>query len=255
MSHDRQCIDCSKNFLATSNVQKRCPKCQAKNVDRQKNTKPCPICGNPFYARMIVGQTNRRIVTCGRKCANTLNGRINSNVNRNYGKARCDYCQKYFTKRAPHQTHCNETCRSRDSQRRNIETRRKHDRIKVTRQRIGLNIRDETLQTPSKEAKWLWDGIGRWSVKYWPDITECLECNTNVYEHGGNGICKRCYDKMRPRDPEKVKEWQKKSYERLKEKGHIFSRKESRNWIEKAKKKEIPMTPKIDNLLDNLERL
>lgn len=209
----------------------------------------CLKCGNGFVSK------NPAAKACSVSCRNSLNGKKCNPLTRNYGERKCDACGKYFTIHAPHQVYCDTICLRKANYRRNVETYRARDKIKVSKQRIGLNIRDETLQTPSNDAKWLWDGVGRWSWKYWPDIQECLECNTSVYRHNSNGICDRCYDKLRPRDPEQQKEWKKKSYERARARGHKFSGQVSKEWIEKAKKKEIPITPKIENLLDNLERL
>ena len=225
---------------------------KAKPDEVKAHTKLCTVCKKPFYAK-VYGSTRLKI-TCSISCRNSLNAKKQDKKSRNFGEEKCLTCGKYFTLHVTHQVYCSEACLSKAHYKRHADYYKERDRVKVSKNRIGLNIRDETLQTPSKDAKWLWDGLGRWSVKY-PDITECLECNTSVYKHLGNGICAKCYDKLRPRDDEEVKEWRKKSYERAKAKGYKPSRTVAKEWISKAKNKEIPITPKIENLLTNLEKL
>lgn len=192
--------------------------------------------------------------TCSITCRNRLNAR-NSNKNRNYEPKPCEHCKAIFTPHSTHAKYCKTSCQSKASRLRNPEYYEKRDRIRVRKNTLGLNIRDEYLSSPTRTAKWLWDGEGKWSTKYWPDITECLECGTNAYKHIGNGICCRCYDKLRGRDEERLKKLKQNYYIRKKEEGKPSSYKEGKYWIEKAKKAEIPITPKIENILDNLLRL
>lgn len=173
----------------------------------------------------------------------------------NYPLKVCVQCQKEYKPISTQQKYCNSRCESKFLYHKHIEYHRERDRIRIRKQRLGLDIRDEHLSNPTKYQKWLWDGIGKWSVKYWPDIQECLECNTSVYKHAGNGLCEVCYNKLRERDAEMVKESQRKSYLKKKSLGKPSSRKESQVWIAKAKEQRIPITPKIANILDNLERL
>ena len=210
----------------------------------------CLWCKKEFISHTSKG---RWTVTCGRSCTNRLNA-SKSNVNRNFGEITCPICKKVFISRAKNQVYCTKSCQLKAMYSRNIESHRKRDRIKISKQRIGLNIRDEHLQQPTPIAKWIWNGVGRWAPHF-PDVDYCLECNTTTYQHESNGICAYCYDKLRPRDEEKVKEWKKRSYERAKLSGHKFSRTVAKEWIERAQKEEIPITPKISNLLDNLQKL
>lgn len=215
----------------------------------------CKVCEKIFLAKEYgTGKARRMPVTCSISCRNALNGK-NSNDKRDYGIRVCELCKKEFTAKTTFAKYCSRPCLQKSYRLAYPEREKARGRRKITRQQIGLKIRDEHLGQPTRDAKWLWDGIGKWSVKYWPDIQECLECNTNVYRHSCNGICEKCYDQLRPRDPEELKKWKKKAYEKAKALGKKFSADQSREWIEKAKNKKIPITPKIDNLLDNLERL
>lgn len=247
----RSCAHCGRPVGPRATNCVKCYKKDWNKSDEAKKAKEKPAAAVCVDCK---GPKSVGAVRC-RSCANRINGMKQDQKMRNYGEARCDVCGKFFTKKAPHQTHCGPKCVSKFGYDHNAEYYRERDRIKVTKQRIGLDIRDEAMKTPSKDAKWLWDGIGKWSVKYWPDIQECLECNTSVYRHNAFGVCERCYDKLRPRDPAQVREWQKKSYEAAKAKGWKPSSKVAREWIAKAKEGKIPVTPKIGNLLDNLERL
>ena len=246
----KHCSECGKVFSPTSNVQKRCPKCQEKAVKTQKATKPCKVCGTLFYAKKNHGRIG---VVCSTICRNSLNGRKKRTYT--YPEQKCLHCATVFAPKSEHAKYCDDSCQGKASRLRNIDAYRERDRKKVRKQTLGLHIRDETLGQPNKQVKWLWDGEGKWSVKFWPDITECLECNTTVYRHNSNGVCERCYDQMRPRDPEEVKKWRKKAYDRAREKGKIFSGQQARNWIKSAQKREIPVTPKIQNILENIERM
>ena len=168
----------------------------------------------------------------------------------------CEQCGKEYEAVQPvQQKYCGMRCKKRSSYLKNIEAHKQADKIKIRKQTIGLAIRDEHLITPNDRTRWLWDGIGKWSVKYWPEIQECLECGTNIYKHSSNGICVRCYNILRSRDEEKMKKYKAEYYQKQKESGKAFSGQQARNWIKKAKNNEIPITPKISNLLDNLERL
>lgn len=207
----------------------------------------CVKCEKEFTSK------NPDAKVCSVACRNRLNASAPKTVI--YLPRSCEQCRKEYVPTMIRQKFCCQACFRKHDYAKHIDQKRAYDRIKIKKQRIGLNIRDEHLQTPSRHAKWLWDGIGKWSVKYWPEIQDCLECNTHVYRHNANGVCEYCYDKLRGRDDEKLKEWKKKAYEKKKAAGRPFSRQVSKEWIQRAKEQTIPITPKISNLLDNLENL
>lgn len=201
----------------------------------------CLVCGKSIPA-------HRR--TCSRRCAGLLNP---VHINPDCSPRPCEHCSLIYTPLSLSSKYCTSSCQKRAQRARNIEYYRAVDKIKISRQRIGLNIRDVSLHTPSRDAKWLWDSVGRWCKN--PDIDSCLECHSTVYKHLGNGLCERCYDKLRTRDPEKAAESKRASYEKKKAAGGQFSRKQAKLWIDRAKSKEIEVTPVIENLLDNLTNL
>jgi hypothetical protein len=244
----KKCSSCSKEFNPGSNRQLLCEKCKEKQEHIKKNTIPCPVCGKMFYCFI----NYKKCLTCGRTCANKLNA--SQPKKKVYPPQECLICKKVFTPKSDHAKFCSQRCVSKNGRLTRPEYYKERDRIKVRKQTIGIHIRDEHLGQPNKLAKWVWDGIGPWSRKY-PDITECLECNTNVYRHNGNGVCDRCYDKLREKDEEKIKEYKRKSYERLKESGRPTSGVIAKTWIKKAQDREIPITPKINNLLNNLGKI
>lgn len=207
--------------------------------------KRCAVCEN---------KVDKGRLTCSISCRNSLNAR-NSNKNRYYPPKICELCKKEYVPHSTHQRFCTEPCRRRGAYERNIGTYQKRDKKKIRANRIGLNIRDAHMQTPSKHAKWLWDGMGRWSVKYWPEIRECLECGLSLYKHRGNGVCEYCYDRNRSRTPEELKQVRKRAYEKAKAAGKKFSGQQAREWIKRAKERKIPISPTIQNLLDNLEEI
>jgi len=250
-------------------------------VTSEKELGPCPKCGvelllpsscrshsaNRYKARR---QRDLPLAPCaecgtlcvGKTCSVTCRNRWIAKNHRpsDFGLRDCAVCGAEFRAAKKNQLYCSMRCQHK----RNAEAYKDTDwyremkerssNKKVSRQRIGLNIRDSHLQIPSRDAKWLWDGVGKWSVKYWPEIQECLECGTNVYRHESHGICERCYSLMKPKDPEQVRKWQRKSYEKAKSVRRL-SAQQSKDWIAKAKAKEIEITPTIGNLLENLERL
>lgn len=170
-----------------------------------------------------------------------------------YGTKKCEQCGNDYTSHSPHSRYCSPSCVSKANYRRNIDRVKEYDRKRIRRTTIGLNIRNEHLQKPYRQTKWVWDGIGLWSQKY-PDIDNCLECNTHVFRHESNGVCEYCYDKLKEKDPEKrrilAREWAR----RAREKGYS-PKKEADSWINIAEEKKIPITPKIENLLQNLHEL
>lgn len=212
----------------------------------------CPVCNTTFNPVRPSGYVAK---TCSRVCAQRMNARKQDQTKRNYGIAPCAVCSKEFVKKAEHAKYCSQVC-LRKAHYLNLSSEQKQKKVrkKVTKQKIGLHIRDEYLKTPKQEAKWLWDGLGRWSVKYWPDIRECLECNTTVYRHAAHGVCERCYSQLKNKDAEALKELKQRSYQKARAKGTTSSQ-VAKMWIEKAKAKEIPITPITQNLLDNLENL
>lgn len=209
----------------------------------------CTVCGKGFLT------FNPKQITCSITCRQRLNGSKSAKVIRSYGIRKCEYCSKEYTARSDHSKYCSETCRRTANYHRNIDRYRAYDRKRIRRTTIGLNIRNEHLQLKKKQAKWLWDGFGPWSQKY-PDITDCVECNTHVFKHSGNGVCEYCHDKLRERDEERTKELKVEWYQRVKEAGTRPKYKEIANqWIGLAEDKKIPITPPINNLLDNLHQL
>jgi hypothetical protein len=80
-----------------------------------------------------------------------------------------------------------------------------------------------------------------------------------VYRHSGNGVCEYCFDKLRHKDPERMKELKRQWYERAKAAGTyvptVKRREIADQWINRAEDKKIEVTPKIDNLLDNLYQI
>lgn len=221
----------------------------SKDTSAQKSTfaKVCPVCNRGF-----VTEKEKQIV-CSISCRQILAGR-SSNKNRKYGVRVCLQCKKTYEVHSLHQKYCSYSCLHKSSYQRNIETHRARDRKRSKRLTIGLNIKNEHEQIKTRRARWLWDGIGIWSQKY-PDIDNCLECNTHVYRHSGNGVCEYCWNKLRSRDEEAVKKIKEEWYQKARARGHIFSKQVSESYIYQAEHKQIPITPVINNLLDNLHQL
>lgn len=137
-----------------------------------------------------------------------------------------------------------------------IKNRNKHNR-EFAKIRIGRLIKDELMLNPKSENKSLWNGIGKWHHEFF----DCLECNTTIYKHKANGVCRKCYRKLyydnnhlkekgytkqyRKENPEKVQETKNKWRKR--------ARAEADKFIDIAKNKKADVTPKIKNLLNNLE--
>lgn len=250
ISTTRYCTVCQKVFKPTSNSQVRCEICQKEVVRLRKDTKPCVVCGTLFDT--FNKKTRKYRITCNPSCRNSLVGRNPRTFT--YPEKQCEQCKKVYKPISDHQKFCSHTCGSKNQYEKHNDRIKAYEKIRITKQRLGLNIRDEHLGQPTRIAKWLWDGKGKWCPKN-PDIEVCVECNTNVYRHNGIGVCMYCYDKLRTRDEEAQKEAQRRSYQNQKERGKIFSRSEAKTWTKRAQNKEIPITPKIENILKNLEEL
>lgn len=204
----------------------------------------CAVCDN---------QARPGMMTCSLSCRQSLVA-SKKKPPESFPKI-CDLCGKEYPSKSPRSKWCSTACQARNNWLTHREYYKDRDRLKVTKQRIGLDIRDEHLQTPSDDAKWLWDGEGKWSVKYWPDIRDCLECNTHVYRHRAFGVCERCYDKLRTVDEEHKKQLHRDWYKKQKAAGAKSSQVKAKEWVRRAKDREIPVTPKIENLLENYENL
>lgn len=211
------------------------------------NAKVCPVCGNGFVTE------NPKQMTCSVKCRQTLNGRKNLNIG--YRAVRqCQQCGTEYEAKSEGAKYCSKACVSRAWYRRNKEARQAYDRKKIRRVTIGLNIRNEHLQRAAPQSKWLWDGTGPWSRDH-RDVTDCLECNTHVFRHKGNGVCEYCWDRLRSRDPERMRVLKTEWARRKSASGGPGPKAEAESWIGLAEAKKIPITPKIGNLLDNLHAL
>lgn len=181
---------------------------------------------------------------CSLLCRNRANARQPKTFN--YPPQICEQCGKEYKPISTQQKYCSNSCAGKANYHRNYLTHQAYDRIRTRKTTIGYRIRDEHEKRATREAKWVWDGIGKWSWKY-PDIDACVECNSTVYRHLANGVCMKCYNALRPRDEEKVAQWKRK--------GKGSQIKVAHEWIEKATNEEIPITPKIDNLLTNLVKI
>lgn len=164
---------------------------------------------------------------------------------------RCAVCEKEFEPVQRHQLYCSQKCKRRIQTIRRNESgwTKKWESKRLQAARIGLHIRDEALNQPTKASKSLWDGIGRWSKAY----PECVECSRTTYKHRAHGICERCYEQMRRaerKDDPKYKA--KKAESDARNKRTTTMRKVGKTWIERAKNGEIEQTPTIKNLLSNL---
>lgn len=65
--------------------------------------------------------------------------------------------------------------------------------IKKEKIKAMIVVKNLKLEETTKNAKNIWGGIGPWSRKY----SDCVECGLTVYKHKGNGVCSRCYVKLR----------------------------------------------------------
>lgn len=207
----------------------------------------CEKCGKVF------SHVNSLARFCSFGCRNSANSALADKKAFDYGTRKCEVCGKEFTARSSQSKYCGRPCLGRANYIRNIDTFRERDRIRTRKTSIGYRIRDEHLQKNNRIAKWVWDGIGPWSWKH-PDIDRCVECNSTVYKHCGNGVCAKCFDQMRYRDQEKLDEFKRAWYVANKE-NRGSQKKIAQEWIDKARNVEIPITPKIDNLLLNLEEI
>lgn len=208
----------------------------------------CAECGKEFAASNPLQQT------CSILCRNRFNAKKPRVFN--YPTKQCEWCGEGYAPQHTQQKYCSVRCQQRAAYYRNIETHRAYDRIKTRKTTIGYRIRDEHLQKPTREAKWVWDGIGLWSKKY-PDIDRCLECNSTVYRHRANGVCAKCWNDLRTRDRLVYNEQKREKY-RADVEAEVYKGRrlaEAAEWIGKAEDKEIPITPKIDNLLDNYHEI
>lgn len=134
-----------------------------------------------------------------------------------------------------------------------------HDRINKnnrkfrSKTKIGLLIKAEALNEPTRRQKNLWNGRGYWSKEYF----RCIECSTTIYKHVGNGLCAKCYRRLSYENSMletniKAVENRRKHSDRFNE--HMRKRTELANkFIDKARNDELKRTPVIDNLLNHLE--
>jgi len=100
----------------------------------------------------------------------------------------------------------------------------------------------------------LWSGRGVWNINY--DV--CVECGQNIYKYKANGLCRKCYRRLhyennRKHELERATKWETKHQKRRNE-YKSARRSEARTFIKKANTGEIPMTPKIENLLKAIEK-
>lgn len=122
---------------------------------------------------------------------------------------------------------------------------------------IGKALKDEIMGQPTKKNKSLWNGKGHWHR----DFFACLECNTTIYRHEARGLCKKCYERLRyENNLEKERAAGRSRYR--KNRDHRITQaveykrsrvREAEKFIELAKSDKTEKTPKIDNLLNNLD--
>jgi len=125
-----------------------------------------------------------------------------------------------------------------------------------TKHRIKSLIKNEVIKTPITNLKMAWDGIGFWAKKY----NECVECHLNLFKHQGLGMCMKCYESFRnsTRDKEKNKvncrEYYKKNSKKLLEQ-QKSTRSLANRIFDQIKNNEIEITPKLENLVSNHEKI
>jgi len=213
----------------------------------------CMVCGDDFAPKTI------NHTYCSTSCVNKArrmrrNGTLPLDTERT---ANCPICGVEFTTSQPFKVCCCNRHAQQYYRQNNPQAVKAKDRRKVRKTTIGLHIRDEVIG-PRKAAEnyWLWDGNGLWTMKYWPEITACKLCKTTVYRHYGQGVCHKCADALKKYtdDPEVRKKYARDWYVRAKAQGYQSSDKVARGWINKARNREIQITPTINNLLKNLQK-
>jgi len=121
--------------------------------------------------------------------------------------------------------------------------------------KLKTAIKNETIYTPTKHNKSLWNGVGRWVEKY-PDIDRCVECDSNLYRHGGHGACIKCM-RTASKDEHKRKMTVDKNYREKflsKQRKQAKARRVKINEIyEKALAGEYKENKKIENILNNIK--
>ena len=113
-------------------------------------------------------------------------------------------------------------------------------------------IKNEVLRLPTIGTKGLWDGRGDWSKKY--DV--CVECNTNIYKHHGNGLCEKCRRKLYMTVYlKKYRELNKEKLRKQARRKGLKHRTLCKRVFDAVLSGEVPMTDKIENLLSNYEKI
>lgn len=104
--------------------------------------------------------------------------------------------------------------------------------------------------TPTTEQKNVWDGVGLWSKHY----DRCVECNETIFKHKGNGVCSRCYSRLRQSPSDTL--FNRRLRARKNSTGHIKANKlyykRLQSNYEEAKKNKENETPQVKNLLNSI---
>lgn len=122
---------------------------------------------------------------------------------------------------------------------------------------IGERIKEELTHTPTHGNKQLWNGIGKWARAY----DNCIDCGLSVYQHNGNGLCIKCYNRYKS---ESMSEERRKELNemikitKIKSGYDQESRRKTRlkvadKFIDIARER-FTDDPKINNLLKNIEK-
>ena len=121
-------------------------------------------------------------------------------------------------------------------------------------------LKNEVMKEPTTNIKILWDGEGKWSK----ENDFCINCNSNIYKHNSNGLCKKCYMKIwRENNSDEVKKYNnhynKKYYINNKEKlnsSHSENHKFKKAFYDKVKNGDITeLSQKASFILESIEAL
>lgn len=129
----------------------------------------------------------------------------------------------------------------------------------LIKQQIGVSIKEEVLKLPTNNSKKLWSGRGLWSKYY----DRCSECTLTMYKHKGNGVCIKCYEKIRydmrqdqvKEQLEKLRKENPEKYKEINRENASKRRSETQKFMEMIKHDPSLKTPKINNLLKILNEL
>lgn len=166
---------------------------------------------------------------------------------------RCNVCQKVWSvDKFPRNCKSGDgfgyTCKSCASV---VKKESGSSRRMVKKRRLGQLILDEVQGKPTKKLKMVWDGKGLWCQKY-PEIDVCVECNTNIFRHHGRGVCKKCKQELYNRGY--LRKYNEENKERVNAQKRALGKKRRekiKQTIQDAIDGKIPMTPRLQHLIDS----